>query len=355
MINIKDFLISPDKSIRQAIATIDANAKGIALVVDNQTHLIATITDGDIRRAIISGTDLDASLASLIGGKKSQPITALVGTSEANLLHLMTENSIRQIPLLDTKNKVVDIALLSDLVKDYELPLSAVVMAGGFGTRLRPLTNNIPKPMLPLGDKPILERTVQQLRRAGIQRLNITTHYLGEKITEHFGDGKDFGVDIEYVKEEQPLGTAGSLSLLKPPQEPLLVMNGDIVTKLDFRALLDYHQEHEADMTVGVKQEEFQIPYGEVEIDGVLITGITEKPIKRYFINAGIYLLNPDVCQLIPSNERYDMPSLIQELISQGRRVASFPIHEYWVDIGKHPDYQKAMNDVEQENETNLS
>ncbi len=354
MINIQDFLISRDKSIREAIATIDANAKGIALVVDNQTHLITTITDGDIRRAIISGTDLDASVRSLIG-EKTQPITALVDTSEANLLHLMTKNSIRQIPLLDTENKVVDIALLSDLVKDYELPLSAVVMAGGFGRRLRPLTNNIPKPMLPLGNQPILERTVEQLRRAGIHRLNITTHYLGEKITEHFGDGKDFGVDIKYVKEEQPLGTAGSLSLLKPPQEPLLVMNGDIVTKLDFRALLDYHQENEADMTVGVKQEEFQIPYGEVEIDGVLITGITEKPIKRYFINAGIYLLNPDVCQLIPSNERYDMPSLIQELISRGRRVASFPIHEYWVDIGKHPDYQKAMNDIQQENETNLS
>lgn len=355
MLNIKEFLISPDKSIRQAIATIDANAKGIALVTDNQTHLIATITDGDIRRAIISGTDLDAPLTSLIGEKKSKPVTALVGTPEPNLLHLMTENSIRQIPLIDSENKVVDIALLSDLVKDYELPLSAVVMAGGFGTRLRPLTDNIPKPMLPLGDKPILERTIEQLRKAGIHRLNVTTHYLGEVITKHFGDGKDFGVDIEYVKEEQPLGTAGSLSLLKPPQEPLLVMNGDIVTKLDFRALLNYHQENEADMTVGVKQEEFQIPYGEVETDGVLITGITEKPIKRYFINAGIYLLNPDVCQLIPSNEPYDMPSLIQELISRGRRVVSFPIHEYWLDIGKHPDYQKAMSDIEQESNTNLS
>jgi NDP-sugar pyrophosphorylase family protein len=220
-------------------------------------------------------------------------------------------------------------------------------MAGGYGTRLHPFTKDIPKPMVSVGDKPLLELIIQQLREAGISRVSVTTHYKREVITRHFGDGRDFGVEISYVEEDEPLGTAGALSLLDASEEPLLVINGDIITRVDFRAMLNFHRDHQAEMTVGVRQYEFRVPYGIVETDETRVTRISEKPIVRHFINAGIYLLNPEVCRFIPKGKPYDMPELINRLVEGGHRVVSFPVREHWLDIGQIEDYQKAQSEFE--------
>jgi len=345
-----DLCIAPSGSIREAAACIDRNTRGIVLVIDDERHLIATVTDGDVRRAILAGIDLDLSVSELLKQRdptfNSGPVTAPDGTPAESLLHLMTENTLRHIPLVDEEGRVVNIALLSELVKEYELPLRAIVMAGGFGTRLRPLTDDLPKPMLPLGSQPLLEMIVEQLRGAGIRQVNVATHYKSEMIAEHFKDGQDFGVDIRYVKEDQPLGTAGALSLLEESDEPLLVINGDILTRVDFRAMLQFHREHEADLTIAVRQYEFRVPYGVIETDGVAVTGISEKPLVKQFINAGIYLLNPAIMRLIPNGQHYDIPELIERLLLEGRPIVCFPIREYWLDIGKSDHYDQARTDI---------
>lgn len=353
MAELAQLSISPDSSLRAAMACIDRNARGIALVVDPQGQLMGTVTDGDIRRAILSGLDLELPVTVLLERRAAtpypQPVTATAGTPTARLIRLMNEHAIRHVPLLDERGRVVDVALLSDLVKEYELPLRAVVMAGGFGTRLRPLTEDLPKPMLPVGDRPLLELIIEQLRGSGIRQVNVTTHYKGEAITQHFGDGREFGVEIRYVEEHEPLGTAGALSLLEASDAPLLVINGDILTRVDFGAMLDFHREHHADMTIAVRQYEFRVPYGVIETEGVAVKGITEKPVLKRFINAGIYLLNPDVCRYVPDAQSYDMPELISRLLAEGRRVIGFPVLEYWLDIGHVDDYRQAQADLESE------
>jgi dTDP-glucose pyrophosphorylase/CBS domain-containing protein len=350
MRDLSAFLVGPDFTIRQIMECIDKNAKGIALVTTHDGRLIGTLTDGDLRRALLGGLELDTLVGALIYGRGSDglrsPVTALANTPQVELLAQMNKHSVRHIPLVDETGKVVDLVFLADLVKDYELPLRAVVMAGGFGTRLRPLTDDIPKPMLAVGDKPLLEHIIEQLRQSGIRRVNLTTHYKADMISGHFGDGADFGVEIRYLTEHQPLGTAGALSMVPESDEPLLVMNGDILTRIDFRSMLDFHREQKADMTVAVRCHEFKIPYGVVETDGVTIRTIREKPIIRKFVNAGIYLLNPQVCRYIPHGGRYDMPELIERLLRDGRMVVGFAVREYWLDIGQLDDYRQANVDV---------
>jgi dTDP-glucose pyrophosphorylase/CBS domain-containing protein len=343
--------IGADATIRDVIECINRNALGIVLVVDGQRRLINTITDGDVRRAMLANFDLgapvDELLARKLESKYPTPLTAPVGTENAELLHMLTQRKLSHIPLIDDDGSVADIALLRVLAGEIDLGLQAVVMAGGFGTRLRPLTQDTPKPMLPVGDRPLLQRTIEQLRDSGINRVNITTHFLPEKITEHFGTGDAFGVHLNYVNEERPLGTAGSLSLLDESEETLLVINGDILTEIDYRAMLEFHREHGADLTVGVRRYEMKVPYGIIESDGVDITGVREKPEMVFFVNAGIYLVEPAVKNHIPTNTQFDMTDLIERLIAGSERVISFPIREYWLDIGQHKDYQKALEDIE--------
>ena len=348
--NLSDLCIAPHSSLRQAIACIDRNEKGIVLVTNEERRLLGTITDGDVRRAVLAGESLDTSVSKLLARKAGspypEPVTAGVGTERAALLQLMQERVIRQVPLLDADGRVVGLVTLDDLLPDQVLPLQAVIMAGGFGTRLRPLTEDLPKSMLPVGDRPLMELIVGQLRQAGIRRVNIATHYMAESIIEHFGDGHDFGVELNYVTEERPLGTAGALGLMQTPQELLLVINGDILTRVDFRAMLAYHQEHEADLTVAVRRYDLNVPYGVIESDGVFVRGLAEKPLLSLFVNAGIYLLEPSVHHYIPHDQRFDMTDLIQRLLDEGRPVVSFPILEYWLDIGHHADYLQAQEDA---------
>lgn len=348
-VELEQFLVAPDSSVREVMACIERNAEGIALVVDSEQRLIGTVTDGDIRRAILAGMDLDLPVRVLVEQRAPAPyptpFTAPVGTANAELLRMMTQYTLRHIPLVDNTGRVVDMALLGDLVQESQLPLTAVVMAGGYGTRLHPLTKDLPKPMLPVGDRPLLELIIEQLRQAGIQRVNVTTHYQAEKIIKHFGNGKAFGVEINYVTEDSPLGTAGALGLIEALNEPLLVINGDILTRIDFRAMLAYHRKYGADLTVAVRRYDLQVPYGVIESEGVLVRQVREKPLFGLLVNAGIYLLEPSVHHYIPKG-RFDMTDLIKRLVEDGRPVVSFPIIEYWLDIGQHGDYEQAQKDV---------
>jgi dTDP-glucose pyrophosphorylase/CBS domain-containing protein len=343
-------LVGAADSITETIAVIDKYGKGIALVVDDERRLIGTVTDGDIRRAILAGIDLSLPIRILLERlslrPSRDPIVAPVGSDRALLLRLMKEREIRQLPLVDRERRVADLVTLDELVPEPQLPMQAVIMAGGFGERLRPLTQDTPKPMLPVGDRPLMERIIEQLKRAGIQKVNISTHYLSEKITNHFGDGKDFGIALNYVEEDRPLGTAGALGLLESPTEPVLVINGDILTGVDFQAMHIFHREHHADLTMAVRQYAMQVPFGVVKCDGVYVREVDEKPQSKFFVNAGIYLLEPSVYRYISNGERLDMTDLIARLLSDGRLVVGFPIREYWLDVGQPEDYRQAQKDV---------
>jgi len=349
---LQSLFISPDSSIRSAMKCVDRGSCGIALVVDQERHLLGTITDGDARRAVLAGTDLEfpvsVILANKISTKYPKPVTVSPETDRKALIALMQEYVLRQIPILDNDGKVVDLVMLDDLIPTQDLQLQAVIMAGGLGTRLRPLTEDLPKPMLPVGGKPLMELVIEQLREVGIRRVNITTHYKPEKISDHFGDGSAYGVELKYVNEDRPLGTGGALGLIDAPTEPVLVINGDILTQVDFRAMLAYHQEHQAIMTVAVKQYEIKVPYGVIECEGPRICALKEKPQMHFLVNAGVYLLEPKVYEFIPNGEHFNMTDLIQWLLDADHIVASFPIIEYWLDIGQLKDYEKVQDDVKQ-------
>lgn len=345
-----DLCIPPDCTIRAAIESIDRGGLGIALIVDSDRRLIGTVSDGDIRRAMLDSVDLEGSVQVLLSRKSntqySKPITAKLGENPEGLIALMMQFAVHVIPILDEAGILQDLVTMDDLIPAENLPIQAVIMAGGFGSRLRPLTEDMPKPMLPVGGRPLMEVLLEQLQQAGIRQVNVTTHYLPEKITEHFGDGKAFGVKINYVNEERPLGTGGALGLLPQPSEPMLVVNGDVLTRVNFRSMLAFHQENRADLTVAVRQYDVDIPFGVIESDGVLVKGVREKPRLKHFVNAGIYLLDPGVYQFIPNGTHFNMTDLIQWLIDADRRVVCFPVSEYWLDIGRHADYLQAQDDM---------
>ena len=339
--------VGPQASVRETVALMDRNRCGFTLVVDEERHLVGTVTDGDIRRAMLANMNLQQPITDLlarkIGTRYERPITALVGQEGSVYLSLLKQHNLLYLPLLDPANRVAGLVALDEFVPDEALSLRAVVMAGGRGSRLHPLTDDLRKPMLRVGDQPVLEIIIKQLRDAGIKQVKVTTHHKPEKITEHFGDGSNFGVELSYIEEGRPLGTIGGLGLLEVPKETTLVINGDILTQVDFRAMLNYHREHDADLTVAVRQYDIKVPYGIVECDGPMVRGVNEKPVLGFFVNAGIYLLEPMVYRLIPNGQRFDMTELIQRVVSEGGVVVSFPIREYWLDIGQREDYEQAQ------------
>jgi dTDP-glucose pyrophosphorylase/CBS domain-containing protein len=348
---LRAICLAPEASLRAAIERINLGQKGLVLVTDQAGRLLGTITDGDVRRAILAGQDLSSRLGALLTLKADspygRPVSAPLGSGRGDLLKLMRERSVRQVPLLDQAGRVAELVTREDLEPAQDDCLEAVIMAGGQGLRLRPMTETLPKPMLPLGERPLMEHILGQLREAGITRVGVATHYLPEKIKDHFGDGAGFGVELSYLTEERPLGTAGALSLMQPPAGPLLVINGDILTRVDFKAMLAFHQEQDAQVTVGVRQFHMDVPYGVVQAEGGFVSELTEKPVYRFFVNAGIYLLQPAVFRYLSRGRRLDMTELIQALLAESQRVASFPIHEYWLDIGQHQDYLRAQEDLE--------
>ncbi len=341
---VRQCSVSPSVSVGDAMAHLDRTGHGVLLLCDVDGRLAGVLTDGDIRRAILRGTQL-SDACDAIASHRAVTVIGPLGSEAA--LRIMDEHDIHQLPVLDCEGRVQSLLLRRDLVvQSADADLSAVVMAGGYGMRLRPLTEALPKPMLPVGDRPLLELTIGQLRRAGIKDVSLTTHYLPEAISGHFGNGESFGVRLNYLHEEHPLGTAGGLRLLKNAEGTMLVINGDVLTGAPFPAMLAYHRQHRADLTVGVRKYEMQVPFGVVECDDVRVTQIREKPSLSFFINAGAYLLEPHTLDLIPEGRHFDMTDLIQKLVETGRIVVSYPIVEYWLDIGRQEDYQRAQDDV---------
>lgn len=343
---LADACIAPEASIADALRQLERAGTGALVLRDADGAMRGLLTDGDVRRAILAAVPLDRPCRTIA---KTDPVTGRAGLDGTEALRLMDharEFVLDQLPVVDDAGRVVDLVLRSDLVTAEETTLSAVIMAGGFGKRLLPLTESTPKPMLRVGDRPLLERTIDRLRTAGIRRVAISTHYLADSITEHFGNGDQFGVDLRYVAEDQPLGTAGALRLMGKLEEPLLVINGDILTGMRFQDMLEHHRRHRADITVGLRHCELQIPYGVVDCDGPLVEGVREKPRSSFLINAGVYLIEPWVYDMIPDGERFDMTDLIQTLLDGGHRVVGFPIVEYWLDIGQPADYEQAQVDV---------
>jgi dTDP-glucose pyrophosphorylase/CBS domain-containing protein len=340
---LESVVISPMTSMAEAIAALDKAGTGALVLCTSDRVLCGLLTDGDIRRAILQSQSMDSPCVAVASRK---PVAAPRSITAGEALRLMDQHDINHLPVVDEQDRVVDFLLRKDLVADVRLDLSAVIMAGGYGKRLLPLTASVPKPMLPVGDRPLLELTIQQLQRSGIRDVNVTTHYLSESIVNHFGDGEDFGVRLNYLREDHPMGTAGGLKQMKRTDGPFLVINGDVLTAVPFQEMLAYHRRHGAMLTVGVRKYDMQVPFGVVKCEDVRITSLQEKPSFSFFINAGTYLLEPSACDYIPDGRPFDMTDLMQKLLEAGRPVIGFPIIEYWLDIGKQEDYQKAREDV---------
>lgn len=333
MSEIQKYLVVSGSSIANAIDVIDRASAQIALVVDNKNALLGTVTDGDVRRAILRGEQVENAVESLMCRDFiSLPTTA----TKKEALNLMRKVSVNRIPVLDKHGKVVDLFLLEELMEPKKIENPVLIMAGGQGKRLLPLTKNCPKPMLNVSGKPILEIILEQCIKTGFVNFFISVYYLKNQIKDYFGDGSKWGVNIEYIEEQGPLGTAGALSLLEPlPDQPILVLNGDVLTKVDFASLLRYFTEQKSDIVVCLREEITKIPYGVAELVGEKIVSINEKPEIRHNVNAGVYLIGPEVLRLLPRNEYMDMPQLIHKAVECSHAVNAFPIHEYWLDIGQ--------------------
>lgn len=343
MKNWKNILVSPDTSIREVIRIIDQEALKIALVVDDGKRLVGTVSDGDIRRGILKGCELENSVHEIMN---TSPSVASKNDSREKILALMRQKQIYQIPLVDSGGVLVGLEVIDMFLNSARRENWVVLMAGGLGTRLKQLTSHTPKPLLKVGDKPILETILDNFIEHGFYRFFISVNYRSEMIEDYFGDGSRWGVHINYLREDKKLGTAGALSLLsEKPSASVLVMNGDLLTKVNFEQLLDFHTEHTSSATMCVREYDFQVPYGVVTLDQHRIVSIEEKPIQRFFVNAGIYVLEPDILEIIQPGTHLDMPSLFDKLVKLEKETAVFPIREYWLDIGRIDDFEQAQTD----------
>lgn len=339
-------LVNSDATLEQAIGVLDKAALRIAVVVDANDKLLGTLTDGDVRRALLKHLPLETPVNQVMN---AQPKTAEQSWTESRILAVMEQHELLQLPLVDADNRVVGLANLHDILNKHRHDNPVFLMAGGFGTRLRPLTNNCPKPMLKVGDKPILEQILLNFVEAGFHRFYISTHYMPEVIRDYFGNGEKWGISIQYVHEEEPLGTGGALGLLPHDEidQPLFMMNGDLLTSLNLHSFLDFHETHSGIATMCVREYEHQVPYGVITSEGAQIKSMVEKPVHRFFVNAGIYLLDPVLVKSVEPGTRIDMPTLLERQIDGGKAVNMFPIHEYWLDIGRMDDFHKAQTEFE--------
>ncbi len=334
-------LLSQDASLQQAVHCLEASALQIVLVVAADGTLVGTVTDGDIRRGLLRGLDLTSSVASIV---RREPLVVPVGLERQTVLQLMQANVFNAIPVVDGERRVVGLHLLNELLAPVHRPNLMVIMAGGQGIRLRPHTEHCPKPMLHVGGKPMLEHIIERAKREGFHRFVLAVRYLGHMIEEYFADGSRWQVRIEYLRENDPMGTAGALALLDPPPETsFLVTNGDVLTDIRYGELLDFHEGHDAAATMAVRLHEWQHPFGVVRTKGVDIVGFEEKPVARSHINAGIYALEPSAIGLLQSAEPCDMPQLFARLQQTGARTIVYPMHEPWLDAGDASDLERAQ------------
>lgn len=325
-------------SLREVISVIDSSALQIALVVNDQRKLLGTITDGDIRRALLKGVGLEALAEEVMC---NTPITVKREVPIDEIEALLERTGLRRLPVLDNDGRVVGLALpVKETKQRFENPV--ILMVGGLGTRLGELTKNTPKPLLSVGGKPILQTIIERFLMHGFYKFYLCVNYKADMIQDFFGDGQAWDAKIEYVHEKERMGTAGALSLLnEKPQHPFFVMNGDLLTKVNFNHFLEFHLKNGQMATMAVREYALQVPFGVVEMDGQCITALTEKPTQRFFVNAGIYVLSEQCLDYVPQTF-FDMPSLFQKIIDDKHSVASFPIHEYWADVGRMGDFQRA-------------
>lgn len=342
MTNWRESVLRVGASTREAIQSLSRTGKQIVLVLDAEDRLLGVITDGDIRKALLAGHSLD-SLIDVVMNR--EPHTALVSDTPAALIKMMRDAGLMQLPITDA-GRVVGLVTLAELSTPQARENLVVIMAGGRGTRLRPLTDRTPKPMLTVGGRPILETIVSQLVAQGFLDIAISINYLGDSIKSHFKDGQHFGARIRYIAEDSPLGTAGALSLLQPrPKHPIIVMNGDILTQLNFNSLLEFHVSHAADLTMVVREDEFRLPYGIVTMDHESIIAVREKPLQKFHANAGIYVVSPHVLDHIQAGAQLDMTQLAERLISNRDTTVGFPLHEYWIDVGRSEQLRQAREE----------
>lgn len=342
----KDVLISPTTSIIEAIKIIDATAMQIALVVDENQRLLGTLTDGDVRRAILKSKLLTGPVQNVMNCEFT---SVNITETRDNILALMKDKQFHQIPVLDENRCIVGLELLDELLSIKKYDNVVVLMAGGLGTRLGSLTKECPKPLLKIGNKAVLETIINNCKEYGFYKFAISINYKAEMIQDYCGDGSCWGVEISYIHENKRLGTAGALGLLQEtPKLPILVMNADVLTKVNFQHLLDFHDDHKSMATMCVREYDFQVPYGVVKIDKQSLIGIEEKPVHRFFVSAGIYVLNPETLRFVPQDEYFDMPSLFEKVLEKKMVTSVFPIREYWLDIGKLDDFERAKGEYDE-------
>ena len=333
-------ILNTDTNIQQAIRNLDQVGIKIVMVVNDAGELEGTISDGDIRRGLLKGLDLNSSIESVT---RHNPLVVPPEMGRDMVMQLMVANKIQQIPVVNEHRHVVGLHLWDEITTPPTRTNLMVIMAGGMGTRLRPHTENCPKPLLPVAGKPMLEHIIERAKREGFSHFVLAIHYLGNMIEDYFGNGERLGVKIDYLREQSPLGTAGALGLLAPyPDSPFVVTNGDVITDIRYGELLDFHIRHEAAATMAVRVHEWQHPFGVVQTQGVDIVGFEEKPVARSHINAGVYVLEPDALCVLSADTHCDMPTLFERLQVQAKRTVAYPMHEPWLDVGKPDDLKQA-------------
>jgi len=340
MKNYKDILLSPESTIREALQIIDSGAIKIGVVVDENEKLLGTVTDGDIRRGILNNLSLDDVIDSVIF---KTPTVCKIEDLKEKILEIAVDKKLYQIPIIDSKGKLLGIEEVGELLEPKYKRSKVVIMTGGIGKRLGPLTKETPKPMLKVGDKPILESIIFSFKKYGFIDIVLSVNYKSEIIENYFGDGSNFGVNITYIHENKRMGTAGALNYMRELlSEPFFVMNGDLLTNINFEHMMDYHLENRSIATMGVREYDFQVPYGVLNLEGINIKSISEKPIHSFYVNCGVYVLDTQVLDFVPENEFFDMPTLFEKVIDKNLKCISFPIREYWLDIGRIEEFEKA-------------
>ena len=337
-------ILPVNATIEQAIRNLDEVAIKIVLVVNEVGKLEGTISDGDIRRGLLKGLDLTSLISNIV---HRNPLVVPPDMSRELVNQLMVANKIQQIPVVDAHSHVVGLHLWCEIAATPTRQNLMVIMAGGKGTRLRPHTENCPKPLLPVAGRPILEHIIERAKLEGFSHFVLAIHYLGQMIEDRFGNGQSLDVRIDYLREQSPLGTAGALGLLNPrPNAPFVVTNGDVITDIRYGKLLDFHIRHSAAATMGVRIHEWQHPFGVVHTKGVEIIGFEEKPVARSHINVGVYALDPDALGALIENTHCDMPMLFERLQAKAKRTVAYPVHEPWLDVGRADDLERACIEV---------
>jgi dTDP-glucose pyrophosphorylase/predicted transcriptional regulator len=340
---LAELTVPPEASLREALAAIDRGAIEVVFVRAPDGRIVGTLTDGDVRRAILRGVPLD--VPAVEGAMRRSFTSVAPAVSRAEVLDLMRARSISQVPVLDERGALVGLHLLTELIGAAVKPNWALIMAGGRGTRLYPLTETIPKPMLTVAGRPILERLVMHLVGYGIREVFLSVHYLSEIVERHFGDGSAFGCRIRYLREEQPLGTGGALSMLpEAPRHPLLVMNGDLVTQVNVDRLLEEHRIAGRAMTVAARPYQVEIPFGVLDVDETRVVGLREKPSQQMLVNAGIYVISPEVVARVPPATALPMTTLVEQCLEGGLPVGAHLVADEWIDVGRHDELKKARS-----------